>query len=127
MEKALNLKGKLIKGRAITIKKSTRNITTNKKRPREADLDIEQETSIDNFEVKKNNYNKKRDVNIKESQITRNNIRKKEIKNDNMNLSLNEEKIENKNNDFMPHETNGTYNKQIKKTMKNDDFRKFLK
>lgn len=45
LNSALQLTGKLIKGRAISIKLSTRNITRNKKRT--ASTDLESEMNLD--------------------------------------------------------------------------------
>ena len=53
MEKTLNLKGMIMKGRAIVIKKSNRNITTNKKRKRE---DVHEENIVEEIEEIKNDH-----------------------------------------------------------------------
>lgn len=115
MEKALNLKGIMIKGRPIVIKKSNRNIT-NKKRKRDDEQD-EESLVIDEC---KNIHKNKKFKKFKKDDEYDEEI-KPEGKTENV-LLKNEVILENKNSSYAPPKE-----KQESKTkMKNVDFKKFL-
>jgi len=118
MEKALRLKGAMIKGRPIVIKKSNRNITkTNpdKKRKRENEEIFD---NNENFQEDKNFINRKKAKTEKYGTV------RYEIKEDknNSNPIKKEALIENKNTAYVPKKEN----EQQKLKMKNTDFKKFL-
>ncbi len=116
MEKALNLKSVMIKGRPIVIKKSNRNITykgidDNKKRQRE-------EVNFD-----EQNMDKKKKEKYKKPKINKNSNEIKEVKSElTYKSKLQENILENKNNAYAPVKEK----LESKNKMKNDDFRKFL-
>lgn len=120
MEKALNLKGAMIKGRPIVIKKSNRNITKSnpsKKRKR----DQEEQFEVESYEEKQQDYKKtkkqKRERNEPDNQA------QKEEEEDNNDIPVKKEVlIQNKNESYVPKKAN----EEQKAKMKNTDFKKFL-
>jgi len=115
MEKALNLKGAMIKGRSIVIKKSNRNIT-NKKRKRDNEQEGE---SLVNDEFQNFHKNKK----FKKLKKDDENLEgiKHKVKEEKV-LLKNEPILENKNSSYAPPKVK----EESKSKMKNLDFKKFL-
>lgn len=117
MEKALNLKGVMIKGRPILIKRSNRNITKsnpNKKRKREDDEILNDQKQNSN----KDNKGKKSKKEIKDLEYNEN----KDEENTNQKNLTNEIQIVNKNSAYISKPDKD----QKKQKMKNTDFKKFL-
>lgn len=122
MEKALSLKGAMIKGRPVVIKKSNRNITkSNSSKKRKREEEGEKNYEQENIEEKQKDYNKKTKKLTKEIKEFENQEKYEEFNYATVSVKR-EDFIQNRNDSYVPKKEN----EEKKAKMKNTDFKKFL-